>query len=93
MEIYFSPELYRADAQILNVMDEKMNPVGYFAFLIDESKIYVYGHLENEGVGEDYKGMIKSYLQGLTKLKPERDIYSYVAIAGKKVELKEEEEK
>lgn len=92
MEIYFSPELYKEEAQILNVVDEQHNAVGYFAFFIDEKKIYVYGHLENEGVGEDYKGMIKNYLKGLVKLKPERDIYSYVAIGGKKVEIKNEDE-
>lgn len=92
MEIYFSPEYYREDAQILNVIDEKQNPIGYFAFLIDDKKIYVYGHLENEGVGEDYKDMITSYLKGLVKLKPERDIYSYFAIGGKKIEIKSEDE-
>lgn len=91
MEIFFTPELYRQDAQILNVVDEDHNPVGYFAFVIDEKKIYVYGHLENEGVGEDYKDMVLNYVKGLVKLKPEREVYSYVAIGGKKVELKAEE--
>ncbi len=92
MEIFFSPELYKEEAQILNVMDEKQNPIGYFAFLINEKKIYVYGHLENEGVGEDFKAMITNYLKGLLKLKPERDVYSYVAIGGKKIDVKSEDE-
>lgn len=92
MDIYFSPELYRQEAQILNVVDDENNPIGYFSFVIDEKKIYVYGHLENEGVGEDYRGMVTTYLKGLLKLKPEREIYCYVAIGGKKIELKNEDE-
>lgn len=92
MEIFFSPELYRQDAQILNVVDEEQQPIGYFAFVVDEKKIYVYGHLENEGVGEAYKDMVQNYLKGLVKLKPEREVYCYVAIGGKRVELKADDE-
>jgi hypothetical protein len=91
MEIFFTPELYKQDVQILNVVDEKQQPVGYFAFVIDEKKIYVYGHLENEGVSEGYKGMVTAYLEGLTKLRPETEIYSYIGVGGKKMEIKKSE--
>lgn len=92
MDIYFSPELYRENAQILNIMDNELNPIGYFAFFIDDQKIYVHGHLENEGVGEDFQGMIRTYLKGILKLKPAREVYSYVAIGGQKIVFDNEDE-
>ena len=92
MEIYFSPECFKQDGQILNVVDERNNPIGYFSFIIDEKKMYVYGHLENEGVSEMYKDMVKAYIQGLAKAKEGIELYTYIAVGGKKIEMKKDEE-
>ncbi|WP_088105473.1 hypothetical protein [Halalkalibacter urbisdiaboli] len=95
MQIYFSPEFMKEDAQVLNVVTDDNKPVGYMAFLMEEEKkkMYVYGQLEEEGVYEDFKDLVKPYLQGLTKLKPELEVYSYLTVGGKKVELGDEKKK
>ncbi|WP_226034811.1 hypothetical protein [Aquibacillus saliphilus] len=91
MQIYFSPEFLKEDAQVLNIVDDKNKAVGYMAFLIEEKKMYVYGQLEEEGVYQDFKDLVNPYLQGLTKLKPDLDVYTYLSVGGKKVELDEQE--
>jgi hypothetical protein len=95
LQLYFSPEFLKEDAQVLNVVSDANKPVGYMAFLMEEEKkkMYVYGHLQEEGVYEDFKDLVKPYLQGLKKLKPELEVYSYLSVGGKKVELEEESEK
>ncbi|KHF40042.1 hypothetical protein [Halalkalibacter okhensis] len=95
MQIYFSPEFLKEDAQVLNVVTDNNKPVGYMAFLMEEEKkkMYVYGQLQEEGVYEDFKDLVKPYLEGLKKLKPELEVYSYLSVGGKKVELGEEEKK
>ncbi len=82
------------DAQVLNIVTDSNKPVGYMAFLMEEDKkmMYVYGQLQEEGVYEDFKDLVKPYLQGLKKLKPELEVYSYLSVGGKKVELEEEDE-
>ncbi|MFC0470088.1 hypothetical protein ACFFHM_06020 [Halalkalibacter kiskunsagensis] len=94
MQIYFSPEFMKDDAQVLNIVTDSNKPVGYMAFLMEEDKkmMYVYGQLQEEGVYEDFKDLVKPYLQGLKKLKPELEVYSYLSVGGKKVELEEEDE-
>ncbi len=88
MQIYFSPEFFKEDAQVLNIVTHHNEPVGYLAFLMDgKEKIYVYGVLENEGVTEDFKDLVKPYLQGLMKINPDLDVYSYLTVGGKKVDL------
>ncbi|WP_216829142.1 hypothetical protein [Alkalihalobacterium elongatum] len=93
MDIYFSPELSKEDAQVLNIVDRDEKAVGYLAYIIDEKKIYVYGQLENEGVYEDFKDLVKPYLKGLQKVKEDVELYSYLSVGGKKVELEDEEKK
>ncbi|WP_332628921.1 hypothetical protein [Halalkalibacter flavus] len=95
MQIYFSPEFLKEDAQVLNVVTDANKPVGYMAFLMEEEKkkMYVYGQLQEEGVYEDFKDLVKPYLEGLKKLKPELEVYSYLSVGGKKVELGEEDKK
>lgn len=89
MQIYFSPEFIKEDSQVLNIVTDDNKPVGYLAFLMDaeKKKMYVYGLLEEEGVSEDFKDLVKPYLDGLTKLKPELEVYSYLSVGGKKVEM------
>ncbi|MBM7572288.1 hypothetical protein [Aquibacillus albus] len=87
MQIYFSPEFLKEDAQVLNIVDDKNNAVGYMAFLMQEKKMYVYGQLEEEGVFQDFKDLVKPYLDGLSKIKPDLEVYSYLAVGGKKVEI------
>ncbi|QTM99557.1 hypothetical protein ERJ70_09750 [Sediminibacillus dalangtanensis] len=90
MQLYFSPEFLKEEAQVLNIVDDSEKAVGYLAFLIESDKMYVYGQLEHEGVTEDFKDLVKPYLQGLSKLKPNLEVYSYLTIGGKKVDLDEE---
>lgn len=91
MQIYFSPEFLKEDAQVLNIVDDKDKAVGYMAFLMEEKKMYVYGQLEEEGVYEDFKDLVKPYLEGLSKIKPDLEVYSYLSVGGKKVQLDTEE--
>ena len=80
MQIYFSPEFMKEDSQVLNVVTDDNKPLGFLTFLMEpeKKKLYVYGHLQEEGVNEDFKDLVKPYLQGLTKLKPEleRAVYN-----------------
>ncbi|MDL4839584.1 hypothetical protein QQS35_03810 [Aquibacillus sp. LR5S19] len=92
MQIYFSPEFLKQDAQVLNIVNDKNKAVGYMAFLMEEKKMYVYGQLEEAGVEEDFKDLVEPYLQGLTKLKPDLDVFSYLSVGGKKVEVQAENE-
>ncbi|WP_407269863.1 hypothetical protein [Radiobacillus sp. PE A8.2] len=92
MQIYFSPEFFKEDAQVLNIVDDKNKAVGYMAFLTEGQKMYVYGQLQEEGVFEDFKDLVKPYLAGLSKVKPELEVYSYLTVGGKKVEIDLENE-
>ncbi|MBM7644165.1 hypothetical protein JOD45_000356 [Scopulibacillus daqui] len=87
MEIYFSPELIKQEAQILNIIDQDSKPVGYMSFLFDDKKLYIHGHLEEKGVSEDFKDLVKPYIKGLINLKPDCEVYSYLSIGGEKLEL------
>ncbi|MCM3763161.1 hypothetical protein BTR23_00155 [Alkalihalophilus pseudofirmus] len=90
MDIYFSPELNKQDAQVLNIVNRDGEAVGYLSYIVDEKKVYVYGHLENEGVYEDFKDLVKPYINGITKLKEGAEVYHFLSVGGKKVELSEE---
>lgn len=92
MQIYFSPEFLKEEAQVLNIVDDNDKAVGYMAFLMEEKKMYVYGQLEEEGVEADFKDLVEPYLQGLTKLKPNLEVYSYLTVGGKKVQVSSEKE-
>ncbi|MDC3416255.1 hypothetical protein [Aquibacillus salsiterrae] len=87
MQLYFSPEFLKEDAQVLNIVDDKNKAVGYIAFLIEEKKMYVYGQLEEEGVSEDFKDLVGPYLEGLSKLKSDLEVFQYLSVGGKKVEV------
>jgi hypothetical protein len=91
VQIYFSPELIKPDAQVLNVVDQNGKAVGYVAYIVEEKKIYVYGQLEEDGVKEDFKDLVTPYLNGLKKLKSDLDVYSYLSIGGTKIELGKKE--
>lgn len=91
MQIYFSPECIKEDAQILNIVTDKNDPVGYLSFLITEKKMYVYGHVHEEGVSEDFKDLIKPYLAGLTSLNNKLEVFSYFNVGGKMIDINEEQ--
>ncbi|MCK0473111.1 hypothetical protein [Halalkalibacter sp. APA_J-10(15)] len=93
MQIYFSPEYFNEQSHVLNIVTDRNKPVGYLAFLLDETsnKMYVYGHLEEEGVSEDFKDLVKPYLQGLKKIKAEIEVYSYLSLGGKQVTIELDE--
>ncbi|MFJ5714736.1 hypothetical protein [Neobacillus sp. NPDC093127] len=93
MQIYFSPEVITPQFQVLNVVDSAGKAVGNVAFLFDEKKLYVYGILEEEGVGADFKDLVTPYLKGLTKAKPGLDIFTCLYVGCKKIKLNEEQQK
>lgn len=93
MQIYFSPEVITPQFQVLNVVDSTSKAVGNVAFLFDEKKLFVYGILEEEGVGEDFKDLVTPYLKGLTKAKPGLDIFTCLYVGCKKIKLNEEQQK
>lgn len=92
MQIYFSPEFINQNAQVLNIVTDRNEAIGYLSFLIEENKMYVFSQLQEEGVCEDYKDLIKPYLQGLTKIKPELEVMTYFAVGGKKIEIELDKE-
>lgn len=92
MQIYFSPEVITPEYQVLNVVNSKNKGVGNVAFLFNEKKLYVYGILEDEGVGADFKDLVTPYIKGLAKAKPGLDILSCLYVGCRKIKLKEEEE-
>lgn len=93
MQIYFSPEVITPHFQVLNVVDSTNKAVGNVAFLFDEKKLFVYGILEEEGAGLDFKDLVTPYIKGMTKAKPGLDIFSCLYVGCKKIKLNEEEEK
>ncbi|AST93063.1 hypothetical protein ACWE42_17530 [Sutcliffiella cohnii] len=92
MEIYFSPELSKEEAQVLNIVNQQDKAVGYLSYIMKEKKIYVFGHLEVEGVEEDFKDLVKPYLKGIEKLTEEAEVFSHLSVGGKTLNLDEEEE-
>lgn len=92
MQIYFSPEVITPTFQVLNVVDMNSKAVGNVALLFDEKKLYVYGILEEEGVGSDFKDLVKPYLKGLTKAKEGIEVYTCLYVGCQKINLKEEED-
>ena len=53
---------------------------------------YVYGILEEEEVGADFKALITPYIKGLSKSKPDLDVFSCIYVGCKKITLETEEE-
>lgn len=92
MQLYFSPEFYKQDAQVLNIVTDKNKPVGYLAFLMTDKKVYVYGSLEEEGVTENFKDLVTPYILGFTKMTSDLEIFTYLSIGGKKLELELDKE-
>lgn len=92
MQLYFSPELVKPETQIINVVDQNGNAVGYVNFIIDKKKMYVYGYLEDSGVERDFQDLVKPYLKGLQKANEDIEIMSYLAYGGEKVKLTEDED-
>ncbi len=92
MQIYFSPEFISQNAQVLNIVTDRNEAIGYLSFLIEENKMYVFSQLQEEGACEDYKDLVKPYLQGLTKIKPELEVMTFIAAGGKKVEIELDKE-
>jgi hypothetical protein len=92
VQIYFSPEFINHNAQVLNIVTDRNEAIGYLSFLMEEDKMYVFSQLEEEGVCEDYKDLVKPYLQGLTKIKPELEVMMYLAVGGKKIDIELDKE-
>lgn len=92
MQIYFSPEVITPQFQVLNIVNTASKAVGNIALLFDEKKLYVYGILEEEGVGEDFKDLVKPYLKGLSKAKEGLEVYSCLYVGCKKIELNGDKE-
>ncbi|MFS0635177.1 hypothetical protein AB1K84_04690 [Mesobacillus foraminis] len=91
MQVYFSPEVITPHYQVLNVVDSEHKAVGNVALLFDEKILYVYGILEEEGVGEDFRDLVTPYIKGLAKAKHGIDILTCLYVGCKKIELKDKE--
>ncbi|GLY09301.1 hypothetical protein [Bacillus badius] len=87
MQIYFSPEVMTPQFQVLNVVDPNNKAVGNLALLFDEKKLYVYGILEEEEVGADFKDLVTPYIKGLSKANPNLDVLSCLYVGCKKIDL------
>ncbi len=92
LEIYFSPELMSDKNQILNIVNDKQEAVGLLSFILEEKKIYIFGNLEEIGVREDFKDLIKPYIHGLTKSKPDLDVFSYITTGGEMLDLNKDKQ-
>lgn len=91
LQIYFSPEVIKPEYQILNIVDEKNKGVGNVVFLFAEKKLFVYGILEEEDVGADFRDLVTPYIKGLAKANPGFDIFSCLYVGCKKIMLNEQE--
>ena len=91
MQIYLSPEMIKNEYQLLNIVDQNNQPVGFLTFLLDEKKLYVFGQAE-DGVKEDFKDLVKPYIQGMKKTKPQIEIYCYLIVGGEKIELNQKKQ-
>ncbi|MEK5442172.1 hypothetical protein [Fredinandcohnia sp. FSL W7-1320] len=91
MQIFVSPEVIKEECQILNIVNQEKKALGYISFFFDDKKMYVYGHCEELGVSKDFKDTITPYIQGMAKVKPDLDIFSYISIGGEKLDLADEE--
>ncbi|OIJ16830.1 hypothetical protein BKP37_04680 [Anaerobacillus alkalilacustris] len=87
MQIYFSPEFINQNAQVLNIVTDRNEAVGYLSFVMEETKMYVFANMKEEGICEDFKDLIKPYLQGLTKINTELEVYTFISVGGKKVDI------
>ncbi|PWA13180.1 hypothetical protein DCC39_01645 [Pueribacillus theae] len=92
MEIYISPELIDQDKQILNIVDQNQQAVGFLSLQFDDKKMYIFGNLQEVGVKEDFKDLIKPYVNGMSKNKADLEVYSYVSLGGEKFDLEASEE-
>jgi hypothetical protein len=92
MQIYFSPEVITPEYQVLNIVDSTNKGVGNIAFLFTDKKLYVYGILEEEEVGADFKDLVTPYIKGMAKAKPGLDILSCLYVGCKKIKLNEEKD-
>ncbi len=92
MQLFLSPELIQDGNHILNLINTNDKAVGFVSFTTVEKKMYVYGHLEDEGVCEDFKDILKPYIKGMSKLKEDLEVLSYVSVGGKKIDLEAADE-
>lgn len=84
--------MIKNDYHLLNIVDQNNKPVGFLTFLFDEKKLYVFGQAEN-GIKEDFKDLVKPYIQGIKKsLTEEIKILSYLTVGGEKIDLDQNNE-
>jgi len=91
MQLYFSPEVITPEYQVLNVVDSTNKGVGNIAFLFTEKKLYVYGILQDEAVGADFKDLVTPYIKGLVKAMPNLEVFSCLYVGCKKITLNEKD--
>jgi hypothetical protein len=87
MPIFFSPEVIKDSFHILKIVNASEKTVGSLAVLFDDKKIYVYGILEEGGVSEDFREMIRHFLKGMAKAKEEKEIYTCLYTADRKISI------
>lgn len=80
------------NTHVLNIVDQEQKGIGYLSLLLTEKKMYVYGHLENEGVSEDFKDVIKPYIMGMTKNNDDIEVLSYISIGGEQLDFEKDKD-
>lgn len=90
VQVYFSPELMSENTYVLNIVDQEQKGIGFLSLLVNDKKMYVYGHLENEGVREDFKDLIQPYIMGMTKSNEDMEVLSYISIGGQRLDMSKE---
>lgn len=91
MEVYLSPEWMSEHTQILNIVNDKQKAVGFLFILNENKKMYVFGHLQEIGLKEDYRDLITPYIQGMAKSHQDLEVFSYLTVGGEMLDIKNQE--
>ncbi|MDY7241949.1 hypothetical protein [Halalkalibacterium halodurans] len=87
MQLFLAPEMIKADAQVLNVITDKEEAIGYLAYLQFDTNLYVYGHLQEVGAKGDFHDVVKPYIQGLQATFNDCDLYTSISVGGETLQL------
>lgn len=87
--IYLVPEFKTASGEIMNVLNQKEEPVGYVACMYKENeKLYVFGTLKNKGEEQNFVDVVENYTTGMQEaLGAQDDTRIFLDVAGEPVSL------
>lgn len=93
--IYLVPEFKTASGEIMNVMNQEEEPVGYLAYLYEQKeKLYVFGTLKKKGEEQNFVDVVENYMGGLQhSLGVDDNTQVFLDVAGEPVALNEQKER